>query len=311
IENLASDINTYELVDVDGGVLPAFTAGAHIDVHVPGGYVRQYSLCNDPAERHRYVIGVLNVRDGRGGSSSVHHNIRAGDVLTISEPRNHFPLSQQGQRHLLIAGGIGVTPIISMVEQLCRDNAKFMLYYCTETPERTAFRERLAPFIELGNVVPHHDRGDPAKRLDVRGLLAEYEPGTHLYCCGPAGMTEAVRQASAHWPDGTVHFEHFQAPASPAIDNSETQAEGEFQVRIASSGDVFSVPTDKSILDVLRGAGMDCSSSCEAGICGTCRTRYLDGSPDHRDLILSESEQQEYVLICCSRANGGTLVLDL
>lgn len=308
IENQAAGINTFELVDPEGRELPPFTAGAHVDLHLPGGFVRQYSLCNSPQERHRYVVGVLNVPDSRGGSRSLHTNVRAGDLLQISEPRNNFPLAEQAERHLLIGGGIGVTPMMAMLEHFERTGAEYILYYCGETPERTAFKERLAALVGR-RVVIHYDGGDPARRLDIRELLLHHEPGTHVYCCGPAGLMAGVRAATEHWPDGTVHFEHFAAPApSPTAAPS---ASGEFEVTLASSGQRFVIPADKSIAQVLRDAGVECQTSCEAGICGTCRTRYIDGQVDHRDFILGDDEKADHLLICCSRASSANLVLDL
>ncbi|MCY1274477.1 PDR/VanB family oxidoreductase [Pseudomonas jinjuensis] len=307
IENQAAGINTFELVDPAGRELLPFTAGAHIDLHLPGGFIRQYSLCNSPQERHRYVVGVLNVPDSRGGSRSLHTNVRAGDLLQISEPRNNFPLAERAERHLLIGGGIGVTPMMAMLEHFETSGADYILYYCGETPERTAFKERLAPLVGR-RVVIHYDGGDAARRLDIRELLQHHEPGTHVYCCGPSGLMAGVKAATEHWPKGTVHFEHFAAPVQP---KSVPTNDGEFEVTLSRSGQRFAVPVDKSIAQVLRDAGVACETSCEAGICGTCRTRYIDGQVDHRDFILSEDEKKDHLLICCSRAKSANLVLDL
>lgn len=309
IENQAAGINTFELVDPAGNELPPFTAGAHIDLHLPGGFIRQYSLCNSPQERHRYVVGVLNVPDSRGGSRSLHTNVRAGDLLQISAPRNNFPLADNAERHLLIGGGIGVTPMMAMLEHCEISGAPYQLYYCGETPERTAFKDRLAPLLDDQRAVIHYDGGDPTRRLDIRGLLEHHQPGTHLYCCGPAGLMAGVKAAAAHWPEGTVHFEHFAAPVQPNL--PAANVDGEFEVTLASSGQRLAIPADKSIAQVLRDAGVACETSCEAGICGTCRTRYIDGQVDHRDFILSDDEKQEHLLICCSRAKSANLVLDL
>lgn len=308
IENQAAGINTFELVDPAGNELPPFTAGAHIDLHLPGGFIRQYSLCNSPQERHRYVVGVLNVPDSRGGSRSLHTNVRAGDLLQISEPRNNFPLAKQAERHLLIGGGIGVTPMMAMLEDCELSGTDYILYYCGETPERTAFKERLEPLAGRRAVI-HYDGGDPTRRLDIRELLQHHESGTHVYCCGPAGLMAGVKAATEHWPEGTVHFEHFAAPVQPK--SATAPADGEFEVTLSRSGQSFAVPADKSIAQVLRDAGVACETSCEAGICGTCRTRYIDGQVDHRDFILGEDEKADHLLICCSRAKSANLVLDL
>ncbi|MCY1272439.1 Phthalate 4,5-dioxygenase oxygenase reductase subunit [compost metagenome] len=308
IESQAEGINTFELVDPAGNELPPFAAGAHIDVHLPGGFIRQYSLCNSPNERHRYVVGVLKAPNSRGGSVSLHTNVRAGDLLQISAPRNNFPLARQAERHLLIAGGIGVTPMIAMLEHFEATGAEYILYYCGESPERTAFRERLAPLLGK-RVIIHYDGGDPARRLDIRELLLHHEPGTHLYCCGPGGLMAGVKAAAEHWPEGSVHFEHFAAPVQP--ESASTGNDGEFQITLARSGRTLAVPSDKSISQALRDAGVACETSCEAGICGTCRTRYIDGEVDHRDFILGDDEKQDHLLICCSRAKSTNLVLDL
>ena len=307
IENQAAGINTFELVDPAGNALPPFTAGAHIDLHLPGGFVRQYSLCNSPRERHRYVVGVLNVLDGRGGSRSLHTHVRAGDLLQISSPRNNFPLVEEAERHLFIAGGIGVTPMMAMLEHCEATQADYQLYYCGETPERTGFRERLASLPGKRALI-HYDGGDPARRLDIQALLQHHEPGTHVYCCGPAGLMAGVKAATQHWQAGTVHFEHFAAPVTAA---TTTDKDGEFAVTLARSGQSLAIPADKSIAQVLRDAGIACETSCEAGICGTCRTRYIDGEVDHRDFILADDEKRDHLLICCSRAKSATLVLDL
>lgn len=308
IESQAEGINTFELVDPAGNELPPFAAGAHIDVHLPGGFIRQYSLCNSPNERHRYVVGVLKTPNSRGGSVSLHTNVRAGDLLQISAPRNNFPLAKQAERHLLIAGGIGVTPMIAMLEHFEATGSEYILYYCGESPERTAFRERLASLLGK-RVIIHYDGGDPAKRLDIRELLLHHEPGTHLYCCGPGGLMAGVKAAAEHWPEGSVHFEHFAAPVQP--ESASTSNDGEFQITLARSGRTLAVPSDKSISQALRDAGVACETSCEAGICGTCRTRYIDGEVDHRDFILGDDEKQDHLLICCSRAKSTNLVLDL
>lgn len=306
----AKGINAYELVDPAGAALPPFTAGSHIDVKLAGNFIRQYSLCNDPRERHRYVIGVLNVAGGRGGSKAMHESVRVGDLLNISAPRNNFSLAQDASRHVLLAGGIGATPMMAMVETLSARGADFSLLYCSRSPELTAFRDRLKPHAKAGRVVFHHDEGDPARGLDVVAALREHEPGTHLYCCGPGGLMKAVEAATAHWPAGTVHFEFFSAPAAAAAPLRQADRPDIFKVRLASNGAVYTVPPDRSIVEVLRENGVECETSCEAGICGTCRTRYLEGSPEHRDFLLSDEEHEEFVLICCARSQSDMLVLD-
>jgi len=318
----ADDINSYELVDPNGGELPPFTAGAHIDVHLRDGRIRQYSLANDPAERHRYVVGVLRDPAGRGGSVAIFDNVHAGWILRISAPRNHFPLAAGARRHLLLAGGIGVTPMMAMLAQLQRDNADFFLHYCTRSPQKTAFRELLARPSASGRIHCYHDGGDPRKGLDIAALLRERPNGTHLYYCGPTGFMGAVAAAAAHWPKEALHFEYFTppAPSAPtavtaraASDTSGAAAEdtpGGFQVRLTSTGGLYDIPNDKSIVQVLREQGIDVETSCESGLCGTCRTRYLEGEPEHHDYVLDDDERDEYVMICCARSKSPVLVLD-
>jgi vanillate O-demethylase ferredoxin subunit len=215
ITYLARRINGYELVDPHECDLPGFTAGAHVSVRVGGGPVRDFSLHNDPAERARYCIAVLREPEGRG-SREWHEEVRVGDIVEASMPRNNFPLSAEAEHHLLIAGGIGITPIMAMIAELRRRRAEFRVHYCTRSPDETAFLDDLAVLSALGRVQFHHDGGDPAKGLDIAAALREPRPGTHLYYCGPAGMMAAAAAASAHWPAGTVHFEFFAGPNAVA-----------------------------------------------------------------------------------------------
>ena len=212
ITYLAARINDYELVDPDGKDLPPFTAGAHISVRLMEGIVRDFSLWNDPAERVRYCIAVL--REGHA-ASWLHEEVRVGNLVAVSVPRNNFPLAA-AERHLLIAGGIGITPIMAMIAELRRRRAEFHVHYCTRSPDETAFLDELAMLAALGRLQFHHDGGDPANGLDIAAALRECRPGTHLYCCGPAGMMAATSAASDHWPPGTVHFEFFAGPDAVA-----------------------------------------------------------------------------------------------
>jgi vanillate O-demethylase ferredoxin subunit len=308
----AEGISSFELVSLDGQPLPPFTAGAHIDVHVKPGLVRQYSLCNPPHERHRYLIGVLRDPSSRGGSQGMHDHIHAGAQLEISEPKNHFPLVPlaDGKRSLLLAGGIGVTPILAMAEELAAQGADFALHYCTRSPERTAFRERIAQAPYAACVHYHHDSGPAEQKFDLAALLASADRGTHLYLCGPGGFIDHVLAvAQEHgWPKEQVHLEYFGAAATPAPEGDQP-----FDVRIASTGKVFTIPADRSVLQVLGEQGVFIPASCEQGVCGTCLTKVLEGVPDHRDLYLTEEEQaaNDIFTPCCSRARSATLVLDL
>ena len=307
IHREADGILAYELVHPEAGRLPAFTAGAHIEIHIRDGLKRQYSLCNAPGERHRYVIAVLKEKTGGGGSKAMHEDVREGDLLTISEPRNHFPLAgREADFHLLLAGGIGVTPMMAMIESLEVTQARWAMHYCTRNLESMAFRARLEPLIAAGKVTLHHDGGDPSQGLDIRSLLSDYEAGTHVYCCGPPGFMSAVKASVGAWPPKSVHFEYFTA----AADDSNF-VNKPFQIKIKHTGAVLDVPADQTIVDVLRAHGFAIDTDCEDGYCGTCITRYLDGEPEHRDTVLSDVERKNYVMVCCARAKGAPLVLDL
>lgn len=303
----AVDICSFELVDPDGLALPAFTAGAHIDVQVAPGLVRQYSLCNDPGETHRYQIGVLRDAHSRGGSVAM-HALEVGQTLSISDPRNHFALAEQAPHSLLLAGGIGITPLLCMAQRLSALRQTFALHYCARAPERAAFVEQVAGSAAWAAHV-HYDDGPAVQRLDVRAVLASQPPGTHLYVCGPTGFMDAMLAAArdASWPEEQLHREYFgAAPADTSHDSS-------FEVQIASTGAVIRVEADRSVVEALAAAGIELPTSCEQGVCGTCLTRVIAGTPDHRDLYLTPLEQQrgDQFTPCCSRAKSARLVLDL
>lgn len=306
--NEALDICSYELIRVDGQPLPAFTAGAHIDVHLPGGVIRQYSLCNHPEERHRYLIGVLKDPASRGGSSSLHEQIQPGARLFISEPRNLFPLALQARRHLLFAGGIGITPILAMAEHLAQNGAAFELHYCARSLERAAFVERLRQAPYADRVFLHFDEA-PETALDTARVLAAPSEDVHLYVCGPGGFMQHVLDTARAqgWQDACLHREYFAAAPT------DTRADGSFAVKLASSGQVFEIPKDRSVVQVLESHGIEIPISCEQGVCGTCLTRVLEGVPDHRDMFLTEAEQacNDQFTPCCSRSKTPLLVLDL
>ena len=308
ITYLAEAVNGYELVDPRGRDLPRFTAGAHIAVRHGAGAVRDYSLWNDPAERRRYCIAVLREPSGEG-SRHWHERVRVGDPVEAAMPRNNFPLAETAERYLLLAGGIGITPIMAMIAELRRRRAEFLLHYCTRSPEATAFRDELDLLAAQGRVRFHHDGGDPARGLDIAAALRNPAPGTHLYFCGPAGMMQAAKAAAAGWPEGTVHCEYFNGPdARPPEPLGEDRP---FRVRLAKSGAEYDVPAGETVIDVLRSHGVAVRSSCELGYCGTCLTRYVGGEPLHRDQVLSEADRRRYVLICCCRAATPLLELDL
>jgi phthalate 4,5-dioxygenase reductase subunit len=281
----ADDIFLFDLRHKHGADLPEFTAGSHISLRVPNGLERKYSLCNDPAERDRYVIAVKREADGRGGSVSLVDGAQAGDELLISTPRNDFGLLKSPAGYLFIAGGIGIT-----------------LYYCARTPGTTAFGDVLGGPQFRGLVTIHHDGGDPARALDLWPLLER--PKGHLYCCGPRSMMQAVRDMTGHWSPSSVHFEAFAEPPKRSPQDQP------FRVRLMRSGDVIDVPVGVTILEALRGRGHTVPSSCESGTCGTCRTKLLGGEADHRDLVLTESEQTDNIMLCVSRARSAELRID-
>ncbi|VVP25973.1 Phthalate 4,5-dioxygenase oxygenase reductase subunit [Pseudomonas fluorescens] len=307
-KNEAQDICSYELARVDDSALPGFSAGAHIDVHLPGGLIRQYSLCNHPEDRHRYLIGVLKDPASRGGSQCLHEQINTGDRLRISEPRNLFPLAHQARRSLLFAGGIGITPILCMAERLAHSDADFELHYCARSSERAAFVERIKNSSFADRVFLHFDE-QPETALNAARVLAQPGENVHLYVCGPGGFMQHVLDSARAqgWQEDSLHREYFAATPT------ETSNDGSFSVKVGSTGQVFEVPTDKTVVQVLESHGIDIAMSCEQGICGTCLTRVLEGVPDHRDLFLTENEQalNDQFTPCCSRSKSPLLVLDL
>ena len=304
----ADDICSYELVSEDGSELPPFAAGAHIDVHVAPGLVRQYSLCNPPHERHRYVIGVLRDPVSRGGSRAMHDGIAVGARLQISAPRNLFALAD-APRSLLLAGGIGVTPILAMAEALSAQGAQFELHYCARAPERMAFRDRIAasPFAAVSHL--YFDTGESARKLDLPALLASLDRSTHIYFCGPAGFIDHVKAVAAQqqWPADQLHLEYFGAVVV------ESTGDQPFDVELKFSGAVYTIPVGVTVMKVLQDAGVFVPASCEQGVCGTCLTRVLEGVPDHRDQYLTEEEQaaNDQFTPCCSRSKTPRLLLDL
>ena len=302
----AEEIASFELARADGGALPPFSAGSHIDVHLPIGLVRQYSLANDPHDATHYRIGVLRDPNSRGGSASMHAHVREGDVLTISEPRNHFPLVQ-APHTLLLAGGIGITPLLCMAQRLAATGASFELHASNRSLARSAFVQEMQAFGERFHL--HLDDGDAAQKLDLPALLAKAPAGSRIYVCGPTGFIDfVVATAKAQgWPADHVHLEYFGAAAQ------DTTGDQAFEVRIASTGQTYTIPADKPVTTALAEHGVEIMVSCEQGVCGTCLTRVLEGEVDHRDLYLTDAEKtcHDQFLPCCSRAKGPLLVLDL
>ena len=300
----AQDIFTFVLRDRAGAELAAFTAGAHVRVRSPGGHVRKYSLCNDPAERDRYVIAVKRDPAGTGGSVNLVDNARVGTTLEVSEPHNSFELAPKARSFLFVAGGIGITPILAMARTLNRDGRPYRLLYLTRSPAHTAFLDELSGDAFRGKVVIHHDEGDPARSFDLWPLFEKPAPA-HIYCCGPRPLLEAVRDMTGHWPSGAVHFESFVDALAAARPGDRP-----FTVVLARSGARIDVPPRVSILEAMRARGFDAPSSCESGTCGTCRTRLIAGEADHRDLVLMADEQSDNIMLCVSRAKGAEITID-
>ncbi len=302
----AEGIFSYELARADGAPLPAFSAGSHIDVHLQGGIVRQYSLHNDDQETHRYRIAVLRDPASRGGSIAMHEQVKTGDTLTISAPRNHFPLVA-APFSLLLAGGIGITPLLCMAQRLAKIGGDFRLHYCTRSLARTAFKVSVAAFGDRARL--HLDDGDAAQKLDLPAALAAAPAGSRLYVCGPAGFIDFVVNTAkaAGWPADHVHLEYFGAAPQ------DTAGDQAFEVRLASTGQTYAVPADKTVVAALQDQGVEVLVSCEQGVCGTCLTRVLEGECDHRDMYLTDDEKarNDQFLPCCSRAKSRLLVLDL
>ena len=295
-----------ELRAAGGGELPPFEPGAHLDLHLPNGLIRQYSLTNDWRERDRYVISVARVAESRGGSSFVHSSIRAGTQLTIRGPINNFVLDSRAERFLFIAGGIGITPIMAMV-RWCVANAKpWRLIYAARSRQRAAFYEELCSLAR--DSAQFHFDDECGQVLDVASAIAGREDAERIYCCGPTPLMEAVKTLTAHLPPGTVRFEYFTVPES-----DEPQETGAFKVRLERSGAEFEIPEGKSILEILEENGIEHPFSCREGLCGTCLTNVLSGEPDHRDYVLTDEEREsgKLMTICCSRSKSPQLVLDL
>ncbi len=304
----AQDIVALELADPNGHPLPTFSAGAHIDVNLGPGLTRQYSLCNNPVDRTRYVLGVLLEPESRGGSKAV-HALNEGDLLDVSEPKNHFPLDPHAKQSVLMAGGIGITPILCMAERLAHIGSGFKLHYCTRSPERTAFKARLDAEGIKEHARVYYDNAAKEECIDFRQAIGEPADDKHLYVCGPAGFIDVVLKTARElgWPESRVHREYFTGVETATADD------GAFQVKVASSGQVIDIDPEQSITDALAANGIDIPVSCEQGVCGTCLTRVLEGEPDHRDLYLTDAEREanDQMLPCCSRSKSPMLVLDL
>lgn len=306
IRHEAEGVASFEFVTAGAGPLPSFTAGAHIDLHLPQDRVRSYSLVNAPEDAGRYLIAVRHEPEGRGGSAWMHASPRVGDRLRITSPSNDFPLREDAQQSIFIAGGIGITPILSMIRALEAAGREWRLHYAGRSERDTPFLEEIRALDRAAGRVRLYFGTSPEDRPDVRAIVAAAPRDVHLYCCGPAGMIDAFQSHAVLRDPATVHFERFAAAREAATG-------GGFEVVLRRSGRRFDVAAGKTILDTLLDNGVDVQYACSAGVCGTCRTRVIDGVPDHRDDFLSDEEKQENksVMICCSGARSAALVLDL
>lgn len=305
---VADGIIALELVAPDGAELPAFTAGAHIDLHLAPGLSRSYSLANDPAERHRYVVAVNRDANSRGGSAFVHDQLREGQRIDVAGPRNNFALAEDAADTVLIAGGIGITPLHSMIQRLETLGKPWRLFYGARSRAKCAYLDELERLARKhpGRIAIHLENEHDGKRLDIAAAVATATKDAHLYCCGPTPMLEAFLAACAGRPERQVHVEYFSAA-------HEAATAGGYVVELKRSGKRFQVPEGKSILQVLLAAKIDVDFSCEEGVCGSCETRVLEGEIDHRDSYLTAAEQRsgKKMMICCSGCKGARLVLDL
>jgi vanillate O-demethylase ferredoxin subunit len=296
------------LTDAAGAALPPYTAGAHVDLHLPGGLVRPYSLCGDPSDRSRYRLGVLKDPASRGGSLAVHQALQIGSRLQISAPRNHFALSDGAPHSVLVGGGIGITPMLAMAWQLHAAGQSFALHYCARSRAQAAFLAELAAAPWAARVWLHFD-DDDNNGLQPQPLLTAATAGSHLYVCGPAGFMDWVlaEAANAGLAPAQLHREYFSAPSTA------NAADTAFELVARRSGKTVQVAADQSLLDALKGLGIKVPVSCEQGVCGTCACTVLDGSPDHRDAYLSDEEREanDQILVCCSRSRSPRLVLDV
>jgi phthalate 4,5-dioxygenase reductase subunit len=310
---IAKDIWLFRLAHPKGHALPTFTAGAHVTVQTPSGQKRNYSLCNNPFETAYCELAIKHERQGRGGSQSMVEQVQEGDLLQVSMPKNDFGLVDHLNEVIFIAGGIGVTPLLSMLRQMhdarsMHAHARFHFYYCARDKEGAAFvdtLEELSQASPLGQVSFHFDGGHPDQGLDLWPVL-EKPTAAHIYCCGPEGLMDAVRDMSGHWPQGRVHFESFGASGSQQFEPAEA-----FEVKLHGKQQTIAVAANESILEALRKNGHYVPSSCESGTCGSCKVDLISGHVEHRDFVLNDEEKRHHIMVCVSRAPSGVIEISL
>ncbi len=301
----AEDVLVIALTDPQGEALERWEPGAHIDIRLPDGEIRQYSLCGDPDDLRSWRVAVLREENSRGGSRYIHERVMAGSEITVGQPRNNFPLVA-GASYRLLAGGIGITPFLPMVRELARRGADWQLYYGGRTRSRMAFLPELAAYPDRVHVLPE----DSAGRLPVADVVAGLDDHSRLYCCGPEGLLAAAEKAFADRGVGSLHLERFRP--RPQEETAAAEQRG-FEVLLARSGRLVRVGARQSLLDALDRAGLDVASSCREGTCASCETPVLDGEVDHHDSVLSDDERArgDTMMICVSRARSERLTLDL
>jgi ferredoxin-NADP reductase len=303
-QTVADGVVALTLADPNGGELPAWTPGAHIDFVLNDQLIRQYSLCGSPSKTGVWRVGVLRAPDSRGGSERVHDVLAPGSTVRVRGPRNHFPLVAS-PRYLFIAGGIGITPLLPMIAEAEAAGADWRLLYGGRERASMAFLDEVARYGDRVTIVPQDEQG----MLDLESVLGTPQKDTLVYCCGPEGLLCAVERFCEKWPSGTLHLERFAAkPQEPAA-----EVDSSFELVLQRSGLTLQVPPDKSVLTVIREAGVSVLASCLEGVCGTCETEVIDGEVDHRDSVLNEEERasNEYMMVCVSRCRSPRLVLDL
>lgn len=297
------NVTVFELKHPSRPELPQFEAGAHIDLHLPTGAIRQYSLINSPLDRSCYTIAVKREEQSRGGSQWLHEHLHENDEIPVSSPRNHFCLNEHADNHILIAGGIGITPLYAMAKELVREQRQFVLHYFSRSRTETPLLETIAHEIPAENLVLHMDDECNTKE-NLAQLLKKQKNGSNLYYCGPPGFMGSIFTLSSHWDENSVHCEAFKPDLDPDFIPEE------FTIQISSSGKQIVVPQDMTALAALKASGMTLPSACENGVCGTCECGLMEGKPIHRDSILTLKQKQNRFIPCISRATG-TIILDL
>nr|WP_256973985.1 PDR/VanB family oxidoreductase [Rhodococcus sp. NCIMB 12038] len=300
---LTPDIVALELRADDGALLPSWAPGAHVEMNLDNGLSRQYSLCGDPADRQTWTVAVLREPNSRGGSSYIHEELSTGTKMQCRGPRNNFPI-EAATEYKFVAGGIGITPMLPMIGAAEASGTPWTLLYGGRSLESMAFQDELARFGDKVRLHPQDTHG----LLDLATELADPGPGAAVYCCGPEPLLAAIENhCESTWPVGALHVERFRADLPDLADASP------IEVELAQSGMTLTVPSDKSILEVLTEAGVEVDASCEEGTCGTCEVMVLEGTPEHHDVVLTESEREsgECMMICVSRAKSKFLKLDL